>query len=115
MLTKTRSRNFKVEDLGDVSVVTFIDKKLLDPKEIQIMGEELSRLVDEQGRQHLILDFQHVEYLSSTALGKFINLYKKLKTTGGKLVIRNINTQIQELFDLCCLPWETIIEGAQPA
>jgi anti-sigma B factor antagonist len=107
-----RSKYLEVEAVGDVSVVRFIHKKLLDPQDIQSTGEELFRLVDERGRHNLVLDFANLEYFSSTALGKFINLYKKVKAAGGRMVIRNLNEQIQELFKLSCLPWETKEEPA---
>jgi anti-sigma B factor antagonist len=107
MMTKPSSRHFKVEEVGDVLVVHFMSKKLLDPNDIQVTGEQLFRLVDDLGWRHLILDFRNVEYLSSTALGKFIALNKKVKSAGRSMVIRNINAQIHELFQLSNLTCET--------
>jgi anti-sigma B factor antagonist len=106
MLTKSQNCHLEVEDIGDVSLVRFTSKRLLDPTEIQLVGMELFRLVDELGRRHVILDLGNVEYVSSAALGKFITLYKKVKAVGGRLVIRNINAQVRELFQLSDLPWE---------
>lgn len=107
MMTQSRNSHFDVEDIGEVSVVRFTAKRLLDSNDIQVMGMELYRLVDDLGRHNLILDLANVDYLSSSALGKFITLYKKVKAVGGRLVIRNLNAQIRELFKLSDLPWET--------
>jgi anti-sigma B factor antagonist len=107
MMTKTSSRHFKVEEAGDFLVVLFTCKKLLDSKDIQVTGEQLCRLADDLGWRDLILDFRNVEYLSSIALGKFIALNKKVKSAGRRLVIRNINAEIHELFKLCDLTCET--------
>ena len=39
-------RRIEVEEKGDIAVVGFIDKKILDEQNIQIIGEQLSELVD---------------------------------------------------------------------
>ena len=100
MLTKSQNCHLEVEDIGDVSLVRFTSKRLLDPTEIQLVGMELFRLVDELGRRHVILDLGNVEYVSSAALGKFITLNKKVQGKGGKLVMCNINDDIFEVFEI---------------
>ena len=69
-----RRRRLEVEDIGDVTVVSFTDRKILDEQNIQIIGEQLFSLVDEEGWRKILLNFGNVEYLSSAALGKFITL-----------------------------------------
>jgi anti-sigma B factor antagonist len=100
MSTQSRRRRLEVEDIGDVTVVNFIDKKILDEQNIQIIGEQLFNLVDELSRRKLLLNFGNVEYLSSSALGKFIALDKKIKLLGGRLILCNIAPQIQEVFEI---------------
>ena len=95
-----RRRRLEVEDIGDVTVVNFTDKKILDEQNIQIIGEQLFSLVDELGRRKLLLNFSNVEYLSSAALGKFITLNKKVNAASGKLVLCNIDPQIYEVFEI---------------
>ena len=77
------ARRLEVEDIGDVTVVNFVDRKILDEQNIQVIGEQLFSLVDEEGRRKILLNFGNVEYLSSAALGKFITLNKKLQQSGG--------------------------------
>jgi anti-sigma B factor antagonist len=100
MSTQPRRRRLEVEDIGDVTIVTFTDKKILDEQNIQIIGEQLFSLVDELGRRKLLLNFRNVEYLSSAALGKLITLNKKVNAAGGKLVLCNIDPQIYEVFEI---------------
>src|SRR5260221_7357177 len=95
-----RRRRLEVVEEGDVTVVNFIDKKILDEQNIQKIGEDLFSLVDELGRKKILLNFSNVEYLSSAALGKFITLNKKVSTAGGKLVMCNINEDIFEVFEI---------------
>ena len=100
MSTQPRRQKLEVEDIGDVTVVNFIDKKILDEQNIQIIGEQLFRLVDDLGRTKLLLNFGNVEYLSSAALGKLITLNKKVNSSGGKLILCNIAPNIYEVFEI---------------
>src|SRR5207253_5020724 len=100
MSAQPRRRRLEVEDIGDVTVVNFTDRKILDEQNIQIIGEQLYSLVDEAGRRKILLNFGNVEYLSSAALAKLITLNKKLQQTGGRLILCNIDPQIREVFEI---------------
>jgi anti-sigma B factor antagonist len=91
-------RRLTVSDVGDVTVVRFVDRKILDELNIQELGQELFQLVEEDNKTRLLLNFQHVEFLSSAALGKLITLDKKVKAHGGKMKLSNIRPEIYEVF-----------------
>ena len=93
-------RRLEVADNGEVTVVNFLDKKILDEQNIQAIGEQLFGLVDEGQRLKLLLNFSNVEYLSSAALGKLITLNKKLQSAGGKLILCEIDKNIYEVFEI---------------
>jgi anti-sigma B factor antagonist len=100
MSSQPRRRRLEVEDIGDVTVINFVDRKILDEQNIQVIGEQLFGLVDQDGRRKLLLNFGNVEYLSSAALGKLITLNKKLQAAGGRLILCNIDPQIYEVFEI---------------
>ena len=100
MSTQPRRRQLVVTDMGDVAVVSFTEKKILDEPNIQAIGEQLYSLVDDQGKKQLVLNFSRVEYLSSAALGKLITLNKKVQTVGGRLALCSIAPQIFEVFEI---------------
>ena len=100
MGAQPRRRRLEVEDIGDVTVVNFTDRKILDEQNIQVIGEQLFSLVDEVGRRKILLNFGNVEYLSSAALAKLITLNKKLQQVGGRLILCNIDPQIYEVFEI---------------
>src|SRR5260370_26473428 len=100
MSAQPKRRRLEVEDIGDVTVVNFTDKKILDEQNIQIIGEQLFSLVDELGRRKLLLNFGNVEYMSSAALGKLITLNKKVQAAGGPLILCNIQPQIREVLEI---------------
>ena len=95
-----RRRRLEVEDVGDIAVVNFVDKKILDEQNIQMIGDDLFRLVDELGRRKVLLNFGNVEFMSSAALGKLITLHRKLQAVQGKLVLCNIAKSIMEIFEI---------------
>jgi anti-sigma B factor antagonist len=94
------NRRLDIEDVNDVTVARFTDKKILDESNIQIIGNQLFNLVDEDHRQKIVLDFTNVEYLSSAALGKLITMDKKVKAAGGKLRLCSIRSDIKEVFKI---------------
>jgi len=51
-------------------------------------------------RGHVILDFTSLDFISSTGLGIVICLHKRLQTEGGELVLRNMNPDILEVFQI---------------
>jgi anti-sigma B factor antagonist len=94
------TRRVEVEEVGDVSVARFVDKKILDETNIQIIGNQLVALVDEDARKKIVLDFSNVEYLSSAALSKLLILEKKAKAAGAKLRLCGIRPDIYQIFTL---------------
>jgi anti-sigma B factor antagonist len=100
MTPQPRRRRLEVEDIGDITVVNFVDKKILDEQNIQVIGEQLFSLVDELGRRKVLLNFKNVEFLSSAALGKLITMNRKLQSAGGKLVLCEIDPAIYEVFEI---------------
>lgn len=91
-------RRLQVSEVGEVTVVRFVDRKILDEANIQELGQELFQLVEENQRKNLLLNFSSVEFLSSAALGKLITLDKKVKAHGGNLKLSNIRPEIYEVF-----------------
>jgi anti-sigma B factor antagonist len=83
---------------GEVALVRFLDRKIIDAANIQELGEELFGLVEKEKKQNLILNFNTVEFLSSAALNKLIMLDKKVKAAKGKMRLCNLRPEIYEVF-----------------
>ena len=89
-----------VSEAGDVTVVRFRDAKIIEDLNIQELGNEMFRLVEEEDRRKLVLNFAAVDFLSSAALGKLITLDKKVKAQDGQLKLSNIRPEIFEVFQI---------------
>ena len=81
-----------------ITVVTFIERKILEAAHILELGEELLQLVEKDSNKDLLLDFSSVEFLSSAALNKLIILDKKVKSKSGQLKLCNMMPEIREVF-----------------
>jgi anti-sigma B factor antagonist len=92
------NRRLQLSQVGEVTVVRFVDRKILDEANIQELGQELFQLCEQDEHKNLLLNFSSVEFLSSAALGKLITLDKKVKVHGGKLKLSNIRPEIYEVF-----------------
>ena len=91
-------RRVAITEDGSVTLVRFVDRKIIDAANIQEMGEELFALLEQDNRKQLLLSFANVEFLSSAALNKLIVLDRKIKAAGGKLALSNLRPEIQEVF-----------------
>ena len=107
------TRRLDVQEVNDVTVAKFVDRKILDEGNIQVIGNQLFGLVDEDHRQKIVLDFSNVEYLSSAALGKLITMDKKVRSIGGKLRLCNIRADILEIFKITRLDKLFVIKENQ--
>ena len=50
----TGTRRLELEEVGDVTVAKFTDKKILDEGNIQIIANHLFALIEEDGRQMIV-------------------------------------------------------------
>src|SRR4051794_8852669 len=100
MSTQPHKKRLKVEIIGDVSVVDFFDKKIIDEQNITHIGDDLFKLVEQDGHKKVLLNFRNVEFMSSAMLGKLITLFKKLQAQRGRLILCNITDEIKEVFKI---------------
>jgi anti-anti-sigma factor len=87
-----------VTPVKDISVVEFTNNKILDESVLEDIRTTLSRIIDAATTPKLLLDFVHVDYMSSAALGMLINVNKSIREKNGQLRLANIKPQIFEVF-----------------
>jgi anti-sigma B factor antagonist len=87
------------EDSG-VTIVHFVERKIVDAAKIEHLGEELLDLVNTDGCTNLLLNFDGVEFLGSAVLNKLISLRNAVRKVGGSLKLCNLRTEIMEIFTI---------------
>ena len=93
-------RHIRIEIVDGVTVVSFVESKIVTEENIQEVGDQLYSLVEDEGHKSLLLNFGNVQYLSSAALGKLITLHRKLQAVQGKLVLCKIAKDILDVFKI---------------
>ncbi len=93
-----KKRRLEVEDVGDVTVVRFNDRRILDERNIDVIGSQLMSLVTGFGRRRLLLNFAAVEALASTMAGKLLALYRAVEAAGGRLALCQVQPTTAEIF-----------------
>jgi len=93
-------RRLELETIGKVTVVSFRDERIVNEEVIDEIGEQLTALVEDQGRKFLLLNFGRVKALSSAALAKLFMIRQKLATVKGTLKLCCVHPELQEVFTL---------------
>ena len=68
-MTTNNAGAFIVQQVEKFTVIQFEKPSLMDPVELEGIGQSLYRLVDQEDRRKIILDFEKVQFLSSQAIG----------------------------------------------
>lgn len=95
---REQNPHLKVTTDGDVTVVAFTDRKILDEINISQIGEQLNALVAGSSSPKLVLDFSAVSHMSSSALGMLITVHKRIRERNGQLRLCAIQPAIFEVF-----------------
>ena len=86
-----------VREAGEVRVVDISGS--LDTNTSPEALSELNALV-ESGASKLLVNFEHVDYVSSAGLRVMLVMAKALTAVNGELRISNLNSEVQEVFDI---------------
>ena len=89
-----------IQTIQGITIVTFEDESILDPLQVQDIGEKLHRLIEQEDRQQLILDFHKVKILSSQMLGVLIGLLKRIRSGQGRIVICGMKPDLHKVFKI---------------
>lgn len=90
----------RVEHGMDVTIVTFIDKSILDDQQIRRLQESFEPVIEKNGDGEIILNFTNVEFMSSAVLGLLIRIHKRVIERGGQLRLRNLDPSIMKIFEI---------------
>ncbi len=86
-----------VRDAGDVKVVGI--EGHLDTNTSPDVEAQFSQLLD-QGVKKILVNFEKLEYISSSGLRALLTTAKQLESTDGSLRVCSLNENVQEVFDI---------------
>lgn len=88
---------FNVESHGDAVVVRFNVPQLTEDLNVEQLGHDLFALVENFDHRQVVLRLSGVDYLTSSVLGKFITLHRKLHRLQGRLVVCELTPGVREV------------------
>ena len=94
---------YTVRQYDPHTLVVFRTPTMMNPGEIERMREGLLRLVEEEKRTHLVLDFGRVQYISSPVIGILLTLHKRLAAAPAgttQLVLCGVSPKLMELLKI---------------
>jgi len=83
------------EQIGDVTVVTFTQRELLEEEMIQATGDQLMRLAAGSRGRRLVLNLAAIEKISTMMLGKLMALHSKIRAMGGRVVLCGVDSEVR--------------------
>ena len=92
--------NLLIQKIQDVTVVTIQEPRLLESRQLEALGEELYRLVDQLDRKKLVVDCTKIQFLASAAISVFLNLQKKSSAIKGTLIICGMRKELMQVFEI---------------
>jgi anti-sigma B factor antagonist len=92
-------KHLKLEEINGVAVVDFINSELMFATAlVQEIGDELQTIVKHLGLTRILLDFTHVQYVSSSMLGQLAKLAGDLGKAHGQLKITGLGPVLRDTF-----------------
>jgi anti-sigma B factor antagonist len=90
----------KLTQLNSVTIISFRDSSILDAITTQRVGRELYELVESGDRKKIVLDFEHVRFLSSQTLGVLLTLRRKADKAGVTIALAAIRPELRRVFEI---------------
>ena len=81
-----------------IYIVSFNQAAIAGVSQVEEIAHTLRALIRDRRPAHLIIDFSSVVFFSSQMLGVLVDLWRRMKDTGGQLKISGINPQLTRVF-----------------
>ena len=93
-------RRIQTGKTGDIHLVQFKDKKILDDTVLDEIRTEVTQLIGKASGPDVLLDFSNVEFMSSAMLGLLGQLHRKISSGHGRLKMCSIRPEILTVFKI---------------
>ncbi len=88
------------DEVGPVTVGTIHAADMLDDNNVRDFGDQVLGHVSERPDCRLLLNFQHVLYLSSAAITELLRIRDACRPGGGMLRLCGLNDSIRTVFEI---------------
>lgn len=106
-------RHVDVTQIGDVNVVSLLDREIRGEVASNDLEPELTRLVSPEGAQQVLLDLSKVEFVTSSAIVQLIMLKNALTAAGARMILCSLRPEVYDTFSMMRLDTLFQIEADQ--
>jgi anti-sigma B factor antagonist len=99
----------------DILTIYFLDPRVLDEAQLEQLSRDVMAELEKTTEERVILDFQRVQFMSSSMLGKLVHINKKCKEFKVKLKLSGISPEIMQVFKITKLDKVLDIEPNEAA
>ena len=83
-----------------ILTIQLTDERLMEEGQLKRIQDELLTLLGKRTEQKVVLDFTKVQFMSSSMLGKLVQLHKKCTEYKVKLKLCGIDREIRKVFKI---------------
>ena len=99
-MSGNRERLLDFEEVGRVHVGTILSSSVLNPANVVEFGREVLEYINRNPGINLLLNFENVDYLSSSVLTELLKVNKAIESTHGRLRLCAVSPVILEVFEI---------------
>ncbi len=81
-----------------VTIVAFLGRSISAVSNLPQIADNINAMMTNGKVRQIIFDFHQVGFFSSETLGLLLDVWKRLQTAGGKMIISGINPQLHRVF-----------------
>ncbi|HEY3395734.1 MAG TPA: STAS domain-containing protein [Lacipirellulaceae bacterium] len=83
-----------------ILTIVFDDARILDETTLEQLSSDLLEMLNKTTEERVILDFRNVKFMSSSFLGKLVQVHKKSVEFKVKLKLCSIDSEIRQVFKI---------------
>jgi anti-sigma B factor antagonist len=91
--------NFDIQSENGIEIIVPLVRRL-DASVAGVFKQEILSFI-QQGKNNILLDFSHVDFIDSSCLGALVSILKTINGNGdSELALCSLNSNIQHMFKL---------------
>ncbi|SFT49138.1 stage II sporulation protein AA (anti-sigma F factor antagonist) [Lishizhenia tianjinensis] len=89
----------KIETASKGVLILFLQGRMLSNENFEELLGAIDKGMDE-GNNNFIIDLQELTHLNSSGLNTLLKCFTKLRSAGGELVLTQVNSHIENIFEI---------------
>jgi anti-anti-sigma factor len=97
-MPEPQPRHLKSSIEQGILVLTITETQLQSEAQTQTLLQEMLAAVSSLKAAKVVINLQHIKYISSVAFGPLLHLRRKLQETGGRMILCGLTSVVGDVF-----------------